>query len=226
MKTTMQIRSQSGPLFRPVSLKKVSGFTLIELVIVLVIVAIGVALAVPTFRSITEKRHLTSATESVASFMSFAQSAAVKYNQDVMVNIQRADFDAWCVGATLGATACDCTEVNVAAADFCDINGVPHRIEHADVISNPTYQLMREMNIIGTAMKTSNANFFFDHVRGTLLNLGETINIQMHTNTGSDTSKEYQLDVNVLPTGRVSICTSSGQQELLKMYPTCSYPPT
>ena len=218
MKTTMQIRSQSGPLFRPVSLKQVSGFTLIELVIVLVIVAIGVALAVPTFRSITERRQLTSATESIVSFMSFAQSAAVKYNQDVMVNIQRADFDTWCVGAILGATACDCTEVNVAAADFCDINDVPHRIEHAEVISNPAYQLMLAMNINGTA--TTNSNFSFDPVRGTLLNL-ETVNFQMHTNTGTGASKEYQLEVDVLPTGQASICTATGRKLLMRQFPTC-----
>jgi prepilin-type N-terminal cleavage/methylation domain-containing protein len=219
MKTTMEMCNQTGSSPKPARRKQVSGFTLIELVIVMAIVAIGVALAVPTFRAITEKRQLTRAAESVASFMSFAQSAAVKYNRDVSVNIQRTDFDTWCVGATLGATACDCSEVNVAAANFCDINGVPRRIEHADVVSNPAYQLMLAMSIDGTV--TANSNFTFDPVRGTLLNL-ETVNIQMHTNTGSGTSKEYQLEVDVLPTGRVSICTATGRKLLLRQYPTCS----
>jgi prepilin-type N-terminal cleavage/methylation domain-containing protein len=219
MKTTMEMCNQTGSSSKPARRKQVSGFTLIELVIVLAIVAIGVALAVPTFRSITEKRQLTGAAESVASLMSFAQSAAVKYNRDVSVNIRRTDFDTWCVGATLGTTACDCSEVNVAAAGFCDINGVPRRIEHADVVSNPAYQLMLAMSIDGTV--TANSNFTFDPVRGTLLNL-ETVNIQMHTNTGIGISKEYQLEVDVLPTGRVSICTATGRKLLLRQYPTCS----
>ncbi len=219
MKTTMEMCSQQGSASRPATRKRVSGFTLIELVIVLVIVAIGVALAAPTFRSISEKRQLTSAAESIASFMSFAQSAAVKYNQDVIVNIRRTDFDTWCVGATLGATACDCTEVNVAAADFCDINGVPRRIEHADAVSNAAYQLMLAINVNGTA--TANSTFTFDPVRGTLLNL-ENINFQMHTNTGTGTSKEYQLEVDVLPTGSVAVCTATGRKLLLRQYPTCS----
>ena len=218
MKTTMEMCNQPGSSSKPASRKQLSGFTLIELVIVMVIVAIGVTLAAPSFRAIYEKRQLTNAAESIASFMNFAQSAAVKYNRDVIVNIRRTDEDTWCVGATLGRTACDCREPDDTNGTLCEIEGVPRRIEHADVVSNPTYQLMFAMNINSTAV--SDSNFSFDPVRGTLLNL-ETINIQMHTNTGTGASKEYQLDVDVLPTGHVSICTSLGRKNLLKRYPTC-----
>lgn len=215
----MGISEQQGSLPARSNRNPTSGFTIIELMIVMVIVAIGVALAVPTFRSITEKRHLTSAAESVAAFMNLAQSAAVKYDQDVIVNMRRTSFNTWCVGATLGETACDCTENDTTAANFCEINGVPHRIQHADVISNANYQLLQSIQVNGTA--SANSNVIFDPVRGTLLNL-ETISFQMHTNTGSGSDKDYQLNVNVLPTGNVSICTATGRRLLLKMYPTCS----
>lgn len=219
MKTIMEMRNQMGPSYKPASRKKTSGFTLIELVIVMVIVVIGVTLAVPSFRSVIEKRQLTSSAETISAFLSSAQSIAVKQNQDVIVNLRRTDHDTWCIGATLGTTACNCSEDDVTAVDFCDINDVPSRIEQADVISKPDYELMHSMIINGTA--TSNSNFSYDPVRGTLLNL-ETINIQMHTNTGSGTSREYGLEVHVLPTGRVSICTSTGRKKLLNMYPTCT----
>jgi len=209
---------QGSSLSRP-NRKKAFGFTIIELMIVMIIVAVGVALAVPTFRSITEKRQLTSAAENVAAFLNFAQSAAVKYDRDVIINMQRSNFNTWCVGAILGTTACDCMETDTAAASFCDINGVPSRLWHGDVISNASYQLLQSIQVDGTA--SANSNVIIDPVRGTLLNL-ETISFQMHTNTGSGEDKEYQLNVNVLPTGSVSICTATGRKLLLKPYPTCS----
>jgi len=197
--------------------------------IVMVIVAIGVSLAVPTFRSITEKRQLTSAAESVAAFMTLAQSAAVKYDQDVMVNMQRTNFNTWCVGAILGATPCDCMENVTTEPDFCAINGVPRRIQHADVISNVNYQLLQSIivEVAGVETTPANSNVIFDPVTATLLVPGtllipDKVSFEMHTNTGAGSDKEYQLNVNVLPTGNVSICTDIGRKLLLKMFPTCS----
>ena len=217
MKTTMEMRLQLNSSPRPAIKTQISGFTLIELIIVIVIVAIGVALAVPTFRSVIEKRQLTRSAESIAAFMNFAQSAAVKHDQDVIINMQRTDHDTWCIGATLGVTACDCTVTDVGEPAFCDINGVAHRIEQSDVISKPNYELMHSMSITGP----TTSNFSFDPISGNLVE-PVTVNIQMHTNTGSGTSREYGLEVDVLPTGRVSICTSTGRKKLLKMYPTCT----
>lgn len=215
----MEISKQPGSLPRPAMRQRTSGFTLIELMIVIVIVAIGMTLAVPTFRSITEKRQLTSAAESVAAFMNLAQSAAVKYDRDVAVNMQRSDFNSWCVGAKLDAASCDCTEDVTTEPDFCEINGVPRRILHLDVIPNANYQLMQSIQVNATA--SANSNVIFDPVRGTLLNL-ETVSFEMHTSTGSGSDKEYQVNVNLLPTGNVSLCTATGRKRLLQMFPTCS----
>lgn len=217
-KISMKMSGKPSSKFRPVHRRQSPGFTLIELVIVMVIVAIGVALAVPTFRDTIEKRQLTSSAEYIATFMSLSKSNAVKHNRDVIVNMRRTDLDTWCIGATLGSVACNCFETDPANTLFCDIEGVAQRLDQAAVISNASYELMFQMNLNDTA--TANGNFIFDPVRGTLVDL-DTVNIQMHTNEGSGANKNYQLEVDILPTGRVSICTASGRKRLLRRYPEC-----
>jgi len=205
--------------FRPTSQRQASGFTLIELVIVMVIVAIGVALAVPSFRAIIEKRQLTAATEDIAAFIKYAHSESIKRNDDVIVNIRHTNSTTWCIGATLGRTACNCYETNATAATFCEIADVPQRIVQADVISNANYQLMHIMRVNDTA--TANASFSFDPIRGTLLDL-ETILIKTHTHTmeGSDEStRDYKLVVQVSPTGHVAICNALVREFILGQYP-------
>lgn len=219
LEVTTQKRSQNES-FRQC---KASGFTLIELVIVIVIVAIGLALAVPSYRNTIEKRRLSFSAEQISTLLTFAQSSAVKHNQDVMVNLRRTDHDTWCVGATLGTAACDCTETDDTQAAFCDIEGVGRRLDHAAVLPNTTYDLMHQMNINGTAV--ANDNIVFDPIRGTLVDL-DTVNILLHTHQGSDgtaSSRNYQLEVDVLPSGRVSICTRGGTaaKKLLRQYSEC-----
>jgi type IV fimbrial biogenesis protein FimT len=223
MNKTMDVAAKQGSRNRSVGQYKAPGFTLIELVIVIVIVAIGVALAVPSFRDIVEKRRLSSSAEQISTLFAFSQSAAVKHNRDVIVNLRLTNHNTWCIGATLGTVACDCTETNDALPAFCDIEGVGRRLDHTEVLPNTAYDLMHAMSISGTAI--TNDNIIFDSVRGTLVGL-DTVNIQLHTHQGSDgaaSSRNYQLEVDVLPTGRASICTRSGvsAKKLLRQYPTC-----
>ena len=95
---------------RPVS----QGFTLIEVLIVMVIVAIGVAIAVPSFRPAIEKRQLVSAAEEVVSFMEIAQGEAMKRNEKVTVSWSSPGSHNvnWCIGASSPpkTAPCDCME--------------------------------------------------------------------------------------------------------------------
>jgi len=219
MTSDLTVRRDAGN--RPFKQRQPSGFTLIELVIVIVIVAIGIALAVPSFRNVVEKRRLSYAAEEISTLLTFAQSSAVKHNSDVIVNLRHTDHDTWCIGATLGTVACNCTETDNTQATFCDIEGVARRLDQAVVLPNTDYDLLHQMSVNGSAI--SNDTFVFDPVRGTVAGL-DAINIQLHSHQGSDGtagSRNYQLEVDVMPTGRVSICTQSGQKHRLKQYPNC-----
>ncbi|MDN3639508.1 GspH/FimT family pseudopilin [Simiduia curdlanivorans] len=75
---------------------KQSGFTLIELMITLVILAVVIGLAAPSFNSQAQRARTDSAAEELRSALLFARSEAVKRAQRVSV----------CV-ANAAATACD-----------------------------------------------------------------------------------------------------------------------
>jgi prepilin-type N-terminal cleavage/methylation domain-containing protein len=230
MNKTMEAAAKQGSRNRSFGQYNASGFTLIELIIVIVIVAIGVALAVPSYRDTVEKRRLTSSAEQIFTLFSFAQSAAVKHNSDVVVNLRHTDHDTWCIGATLGPVACNCFVTESTNDAFCDIEGVARRLDQTAVLPNTTYDLLHQMRINNTVI--ADDNIVFDPVRGTLVGLDE-INIRLHTHQGSDGtagSRSYQLEVNAVPSGRASICTvnadshpsdTSYVKNLLQRYSTC-----
>lgn len=64
---------------------RVSGFTLTELMITVVIMAILMAIAVPSFQSIIAGQRIKSATYDMFSTLTFARSEAIKRNADVTV---------------------------------------------------------------------------------------------------------------------------------------------
>ena len=170
---------------------KNKGFTLLELMIVLVIVAIGVALAVPTYQDVMQRRETTAQAEDLVAFMSFAQSEAVKYNQLISVHLTYADEKTWCIGANEGKAPCDCTVTNVAATNYCSLNGVEKIMWSTDKTKS------------GMISPSPDPTLVFDPVRGTMIeiDLGTDHKITL----GSDNGK-WSLQIDVEATGRMGIC--------------------
>jgi type IV fimbrial biogenesis protein FimT len=64
---------------------RVSGFTLLELLMVIAIIAILGALAVPSFNTTVEKRRIVEAAEAVLADLRWARAEAIKRNKKVRV---------------------------------------------------------------------------------------------------------------------------------------------
>lgn len=64
---------------------KQSGFTLVEMIVVIAIVAVIAGLALPSYRSLIASNKVTAASEELYSAMLFAKSEAIKRNQTVIV---------------------------------------------------------------------------------------------------------------------------------------------
>jgi len=186
-----------------------SGFTLIELLVVITLISVSITLAVPSWEQISQKRHLTSATEQVAALLSVTQSEAQKRNLPISLSFSRTGNQEWCVGAIEGESACDCTETDTTSAEFCAIDGVPRKIEAS------TFQLLSLIEASDTQPEGGDSFITFDPVRGILEPAGDRLEFTFESLNG-----HFQLRLVISPTGLLTIC-NSGEERTVGGYPTC-----
>jgi prepilin-type N-terminal cleavage/methylation domain-containing protein len=176
-----------------------NGFTVIEMMIAVGVLAIITALALPSYRAIIEKRKVTSAAEQAMAFLSSAQLEAVKRNEIVAVHFGTYEEDGdsyWCLGMTNQAD-CDCRP----AVGTCSIGGAVRSFQ-SDILNYRTGA--SSIDATATQFAGEDNILRFDPVRGLTLN-SETAQLALI----SPDQAMYALNVELSPTGRVKICTSA-----------------
>lgn len=96
-----------------------TGFTLIELMVTLSVVAILVLVAIPSFVELRERAAVRGAGDQLVSFWANAKLEALKRDLPVSVSIRRSGAT-MCMGASTVLTGCDCF---TAAA--CNVDQYP-----------------------------------------------------------------------------------------------------
>ena len=190
-----------SPLWRSArnpSLVASSGLTIVEVMLSLVLLAITAALSLPSYREMVEKRQLTHGAEQIMAFVNSVQGEASKHNSIVTVSYSRTDDDDWCVGATLGATACDCTETVSTELDYCAIDSVPSVVNNGHAGNT---QLVKSF--------TGDGSFGYDPVRGIFVDLADTFEVEMRSNT-----EQFRLDLVVSNTGQVTLCSKDSSHSV------------
>ena len=170
------------------------GFSLVEVMMSVVLLAIGVALALPSYRDMVEKRQVTNGAEQLATFINTAQGVAMKTNQVVTVSYNNAGENDWCIGAITGTTACDCTQSNTAASDYCQIASQPFILSNAQTND---LELMHDMDGDGA--------YAFDPIRGLFMDLDDALTVELRS-----PSEDFRLNLMVNNTGRVILCSEDG----------------
>src|SRR5688500_13977588 len=120
-----KIRLDATRRFPDSQRSRAAGFSLVELMVTLAMLAILVALAAPAFSDFQERSAVRGATEQFVGLIAQARFEAAKRNRPVSVTVTR-DGELWCGGAIEGdATTCNCFQVDPANAEFCDLGQAP-----------------------------------------------------------------------------------------------------
>ena len=192
--------------------RKASGFTMVELMIVITVLGISLALAIPSYQDIVQKRAATNAAEQVATFLRVARSEAVKRN----INIS-ATFDntatPFCAGIDDSSAACDCRD-----ATACRITQGTTNTDWT--LNGNDYENLAAPVLTSNGTATTSLVFTFDPVRGVL----DTANDLQGSILVKSSNEKYQLRIDTGRMGRIEICTVSGSPTPVAVggYQTCS----
>lgn len=175
------------------------GFTLVELMVTVAVLAILAAVAVPSYQNMIETRRLVAATEAIYAQLQFYRSEAIKSGQEDDMNISIRAGTPWCLGMSNASTNCDCTTPNACRyGPDLDASG------SADLERN-----LLGSEFQGISFSTTKTNVLIDSAKGDFPGGGGTVTL---TSASSKTTKIFMSKV-----GRVRICTPSG----VGGYPAC-----
>lgn len=177
------------------------GFTLVELMVTLAVLAILLAAAGPSFADFFERYRLRSAVDDSLALFAQARQGAVKADRNVRLLVGGTASN-WCLGAvqaqepaTAGAlvattpAACDCA----AAPNLCQVEG-------EQLVASGTGRR-------GVSVSAVGADFTYDSKSGTLANLASTPQIDFLSST-----QRYGLSVRVSALGQARACVIAGKR--------------
>ena len=171
------------------------GFTLVEAMIVVAIIAVLLAVVVPSFSDFFDKNRLKRATEEVYGLITKARAETVIRDMDLFITV---DSGTWCAGYAAAAD-CDCTETDPDAAGAC---AVPVG-DDADGNPEMVLQAIDGTSFTGVAI-AADFDSTFNSINGTANNNG----------TVSLTVGVWALNVVVNTRGGVRICAPNANRTM------------
>lgn len=173
--------------------RNMRGFTLIELVVTMVVLAILVMAAQPSLRDFFDRYRLRGAGDALISLIGSARAEAVKTDLDVNISFTGSGTS-WCAGANAATPPTGGAQAGVAGTCDCTNTAQCRVAGQRSVVSGSN----------GVAIGTLPTAFVLDSKLGTIVPLG-TRSVRL---TSPD--NVYTMDVRVTALGQARLCTPSG----------------
>lgn len=181
------------------------GFTLMELMVTIAVLAILVAIAAPSFNDFFDKYRVRGAANDVISVVSQARAEASKSGRAVEVDFGgTADTSgAWCVAASPAVVPTDGTPIGVSTGCSCaGSGGTP---VGCNLIGGEVMAVAQGAHPgVKASAATVALNFSFDS------RLGLVVPVANHEALLTSPTGKYSLRVAVNPLGQANLCTPSG----------------
>lgn len=163
------------------------GFTLVELIITILVLAVLALIAAPSFSQFIDNRRLAGAAEAVKNAMHFARSEAFKRSRTT------------CFQLTPGADAQWLVVEEPTCSGFC-----------SDPDPNRCLMQVRSSDFPGVQSSVDFNEAVFDPVRGTVRNFLGVEPMQAWGKVALQSARGKQLEVQINVMGRVEICVPAG----------------
>lgn len=181
-------------------MRAIKGFTLIELMVTVAVLAILMAIAAPAFNDFFQRYRLRGAADDVTSLLANARAEAVARNRHVAI-VFSGSGAAWCVGATAGnapATAGQATALNGAAVT------TPTCTCSNDCRIGDRVMERQGASYSGVSMGAAPSSFTFNPLNGSIPT-GTAPAVTFTSPNGT-----YSLALRVSPLGRGRLCVPNG----------------
>jgi len=192
------------------------GFTLIELMVTIVVLAVLVGLAIPSFRDFVVKSRLRGATDDIVNLLRTAHGSAVKLQRDVNVSVQAST---WCAGAVAAADPGAVGDVvPAAAACDCAASTVTCKVAAQNsLVSAGSYSGVSLSTNTSNAINNAQGGITFNSKYGALL-LGSLPTNPMITLSAGNNAFSTQISISQL--GETYVCRPSSSK-FISGYPSC-----
>ena len=202
-------------------MRKIRGFTLVELMVTVAVVGVLITLALPSFMDLIERKHLGGAVEAVYEQLEFARSQAVKRSKPMLVDFYiNGDLSTgstdWSIGVTDKMAGCNAEDQDVSSADACTV-------DYDNDASTSDSMLMRVDGDDYKSITMSQATAFnaggSNTCPGTPSDPASQVCFRFLrglADTGAynftSTNDTYTLQLQVDQMGRLSVCVPSGKK--------------